>query len=206
MDLTEVVLQKPFNYIKILQTKRGQPVSSEINFLLENVLREYDFSKEKINLLEPCCGIGIISLMLNLNFPNLKIDAFDIQENLIELAKKNNLLAKTKINFFQADLKTFVEEKKYELIIANPPFYTANSKLCEDYNRAISRFEICCNMKDVISFVKRKIKNKGKIFLMYPKFRLTELSFLIKKVDLKLTKIFDRGKVILMELENVEDR
>jgi len=65
------------------------------------------------------CGYGPIAIYIKKTY-NTEVDAIDINERAINLAKKNAELNKTNINIFQSNIYENVN-KKYDYIITNPP-------------------------------------------------------------------------------------
>ena len=73
-------------------------------------------------------GSGCIAISLAKFLPEAQIDAVDISEEALEIAKENAELNNTKINFIKSDLfaKYELRAKSYELIISNPPYVVSN--------------------------------------------------------------------------------
>ena len=65
------------------------------------------------------CGYGPIAIYIKKTY-NTEVDAIDINERAINLAKKNAELNKTNINIFQSNIYENVN-KKYDYIMTNPP-------------------------------------------------------------------------------------
>ncbi len=83
-----------------------------------------------INILEVGTGSGCISISLKKNL-NCDIDAFDNNEKALEVAKKNALNNNVTINFFQKDIYKFTSNKKYDVLISNPPYVAIDSEIDE---------------------------------------------------------------------------
>lgn len=99
----------------------------ETEFLVDKTLKflkEKDFLNPQI--LELGTGSGCISIALAKNLP-CEIDALDINEKAISLAKKNAQDNYVKINFITSDMKKFQTDKQYDVIISNPPYVSINS-------------------------------------------------------------------------------
>lgn len=73
-------------------------------------------------------GTGVIALMLAQRFENARIDAVEIDQFAAEAANRNfsNSSFAPRLNLYPAGFEQFFEsspQKKYDLIISNPPFY-----------------------------------------------------------------------------------
>ena len=85
------------------------------------------FFNKKITVLEIGCGSGVVALSLALVKPDWQVDAVDIDDKAIALAKQNQQHFKVKsVNFWKSDMFSRVK-KKYDLIIANLPYVATNS-------------------------------------------------------------------------------
>jgi ribosomal protein L3 glutamine methyltransferase len=95
---------------------------------------------EAVNtILDLCTGCGCLPIMMADAFPHAQIDAADISADALEVARRNvadyELL--DRIALIVSDLYTSLPQKKYDLIISNPPYVNADSmkKLPEEYRR-----------------------------------------------------------------------
>lgn len=79
-------------------------------------------------ILEVGTGTGLIAMMLAQRNPNAKINAIDINENAVELAKENfeNSPFKDRLKVFLQDYRTYDPKEKYDLIVSNPPYFEEN--------------------------------------------------------------------------------
>jgi tRNA1(Val) A37 N6-methylase TrmN6 len=180
----------------IFQTISGQSITSDTAFIVKTALHQ--FKQKRLSVLELGSGNGIISIMLAYYRSTWIVTGIDIQPHLIKLAKENSRLAEVNTAFLCSDLKSFSTKEKFDLIISNPPYFPKTdgriSPVCE---RAISRHEIMCTMKDVLKAVKRNLKPEGKAYLLYPMSRINELLVSAKRVDLNFEE-----KIIFSETEN----
>lgn len=76
------------------------------------------------NVLELCTGSGCIAIATALNLPDVKVDASDISRDALAVAEQNvqshNL--QERVRLIQADVFGSIAEKRYDIIIANPPY------------------------------------------------------------------------------------
>jgi ribosomal protein L3 glutamine methyltransferase len=71
-----------------------------------------------------CTGSGFLAILAAYTFPHALIDAVDISLDALEVAKINvsNYELDDRITLIQSDLFKNLQGKKYDLIIANPPY------------------------------------------------------------------------------------
>lgn len=85
------------------------------------------------SILDIGTGTGVIALMLAQRFGNAKIDAVEIDGPAAETAGKNfaNSSFAGRVDIFPTNFEDFFHQhtdKKYDLIISNPPFYINSLK------------------------------------------------------------------------------
>jgi ribosomal protein L3 glutamine methyltransferase len=89
------------------------------------------------DILELCTGSGCLPIMLADAFPDAHVDTADISPDALEVAKINvaNYGLEDRISLIQSDLYTNVPDKKYQLIVSNPPYVNSGSmaKLPQEY-------------------------------------------------------------------------
>lgn len=152
---------------------------------------KYKFTKDSIdlakfctikssdNVLEMCAGSGVISFYaFALNKFN-KMYLNELQSSLCEDIYKNieinNLQDKTVVkNVDLKNLKAQDFEKKFDVIICNPPYYKGNVQSL-DFSKAICKHEIAITLKEIVKKASELIKDKGKLFLCMTAERSAEL-------------------------------
>ncbi|MDB5906278.1 MAG: ribosomal protein N(5)-glutamine methyltransferase [Massilia sp.] len=91
------------------------------------------------NILELCTGSGCLAIMMADAFQNSVVDAVDISTDALAVAEHNirEYKLEGRVNPIQSDLYGNVPFKKYDLIVANPPYVNSDSmsKLPEEYLR-----------------------------------------------------------------------
>lgn len=92
-----------------------------------------------MNILELCTGSGCLPIMLADAFPDAHVDAVDISPDALAVARRNvgDYELQSRITLIESDLYTNLPEKKYDLIVTNPPYVNAGSmsKLPQEYLR-----------------------------------------------------------------------
>lgn len=82
-------------------------------------IKQY-FPDKSVDILDLGTGSGCIAITLKKNILS-QVDALDISENALEVAKYNAKYNNTDINFINADMTNY-QEKQYDVIISNPPY------------------------------------------------------------------------------------
>lgn len=94
---------------------------------------------EVTNALDLCTGSGCLPILLADTFPNAQVDAVDISADALEVARKNvgDYALQDRIALYESDLYAKLPNKKYDIIISNPPYVNSDSmsRLPEEYKR-----------------------------------------------------------------------
>ena len=79
------------------------------------------------NVLELCTGSGCLAILASRAFPNAHIDAVDISKDALAVAARNvaDFGLEDRLTLHRGDLYAPVAGKRYDLIIANPPYVDA---------------------------------------------------------------------------------
>lgn len=101
--------------------------------LLNTVLKNYHL---KGDVLDFGCGLGTISIVLKRQFPNINVEACDINGVAVELTKHNAKLNNIVINkVYKCNLYEDID-KKYDYIVTNPPIKVGKKILFEVVTQA----------------------------------------------------------------------
>ena len=97
----------------------------ETEELVRLILKEDLDGKE---ILDIGTGSGCIAVSLAKNLPNAKVTALDISTDALEVAKENAKLNNVQVNFIHADIFEYQSDKKYDVIVSNPPYVLESEK------------------------------------------------------------------------------
>ncbi|MGF6761215.1 ribosomal protein L3 glutamine methyltransferase [Paraburkholderia sp. GAS33] len=103
---------------------------SFIGELLQDGLQPYVEDPEQVGaVLELCTGSGCLAILAAHAFPNADIDAVDLSKPALEVATRNvdEYKLDDRIALFEGDLFEPLPERRYDVIIANPPYVNAES-------------------------------------------------------------------------------
>lgn len=99
----------------------------ETEGLIEKTLKLLK-NRSNLSILDLGTGSGCIAITLKKKLDCL-VDAVDISDKALEVAKSNAELNNVSINFFLGDM--YFLDKKYDLIISNPPYLTKEDNVMD---------------------------------------------------------------------------
>jgi ribosomal protein L3 glutamine methyltransferase len=76
------------------------------------------------HVLDLCTGSGCLAILAAIAFPNASIDASDVAAAALEVARRNlhDYGLEARISLLQSDLFEALAGRRYDLILANPPY------------------------------------------------------------------------------------
>ena len=149
-----------------------------------------DFASASIKVhaevLDLCCGNGIIPLLITEKSAADKITGLEIQESVAEMATRsvewNGLENRVKIvcgDLKEADV--IFGKDVFDNITCNPPYKENNGGLKNATDTVtIARHEILCNLEDIISVSAKCLKPYGKLCLIHRPERLIDIICLMR--------------------------
>ncbi|MGY3620844.1 50S ribosomal protein L3 N(5)-glutamine methyltransferase [Bradyrhizobium sp. USDA 10063] len=80
-----------------------------------------------VTVLDLCTGSGCLAILASRSFPNADIDAVDISKDALAVAARNvrDYGLEDRLTLHQGDLFEPLEDRRYDLIISNPPYVDA---------------------------------------------------------------------------------
>lgn len=81
------------------------------------------------DILDMCTGSACLPIMLADAFPNAYIDAIDLSADALQVAQRNvqDYALQDRISLIESDLYQQVPDKRYDLIVSNPPYVNTAS-------------------------------------------------------------------------------
>jgi len=169
----------------ITQPKNGYRYNSDTMFL-------YDFIREggvRGEVLDAGCGSGILGLLLKRDFPKISLSLLDILEANVNLAAANASQNGLKAEFITADFAKFKSEKRFDLIVSNPPFYHDGVKKSENEHLRTSRYSENLPLSALVRTANSLLKPRGVFSFCYDAKRLAEILLCLAEFKFTLTRL-----------------
>ncbi|SEG05013.1 tRNA1(Val) (adenine(37)-N6)-methyltransferase [Parabacteroides chinchillae] len=146
------------------------------------------------NILDVGTGTGLIALMLAQR-STAQADAIDIDADACLQAKENiqaSIFA-GQINIYHTSFEEYIKQtdKRYDLIVSNPPYFTDSLK-CPDHKRTTARHTESLQLFDLITGCLQIVTSNGRIALILPFDKKEELM-----------KIAEENKLFAIRITNV---
>lgn len=141
------------------------------------------------NCLDIGAGTGLLSMMVAQKNPSLIINAVEIDAQAAAQAQDNTDASpwKENITILPGDAKEMTNafQRKYDLIISNPPFYE-NELASPDKDRNTAHHAGGLLLDELLAIIPELLKPDGRFYLLLPFKRYTELLPLFQKHKLEL--------------------
>ena len=160
--------------LSIIQSRQGYRFSVDALLLAGFVsIKSEDF------VVDLGAGCGIISLFLASEREVGFVVGLELQEELASQAKRNIVLNEfeDKIAIIQGDLRHLPVAPGFaHVVVCNPPYRQEKSgRINPDFSKAIARHELAVSLDDILAAGKTLLKPGGRLGLIYPANRLTEI-------------------------------
>lgn len=178
----------------------------ETEELVNNILMDIDEYFEDVEIVDVATGSGAIAVSLAKDL-GVHVDASDISQEALNVAKENAVLNNADVSFYQGDmLEPIIElNKQYDVLVCNPPYI----KEIEDVQTSVLDFEPHVALfggNDGLYFY-RKVFDKAARVLKPKSMMAFEIGFDIGDALVELAKEqFPHATVILKQDINNLDR
>ncbi len=96
-------------------------------------------SLETGTLIDVCCGCGCVGLSLKMLFPKWNVILSDLSQSAVSIALRNAAKMQVDVTVFHGDLLEPMLGMKADIVVANPPYLTAEEY--EHLDRSVKDFE-----------------------------------------------------------------
>jgi len=176
--------------LKIIQSPQKFKFTMDA-FLLAGFIKP----QPKQRILDLGTGSGVLTLLLAGQDRVSSVYGIEIQPELVDLARRNVALnqLEERIRILEGDLKDLPLDLKlnsFDYVISNPPFFSlAQGMPSMNQALALARFEIACNLEEVLQAAARMVKGNGRVAVIFPAERLTTLFNVFAKTKLTVESL-----------------
>ncbi len=105
------------------------PRSFIAELLLEQLAPWVEEPEEIGSVLDLCTGSGCLAILAAHAFPNASVDAADLSPDALSVAERNvaDYNLQDRVHLVESDLFAKLNDRRYDLIISNPPYVDAAS-------------------------------------------------------------------------------
>ena len=179
------------NNLRIIQNSKG------FCFGIDSVLLS-DYAKNlkrDSTVVDIGTGTGIIGILLCAKSQLKHITGVEIQSEVANMAKRSIALnhLQDKFNILNMNIKNVFDEiapNTIDVVVTNPPYMKLNSGAQNiEEKKLISRHEIECDLKDIITISYRLLKSKGEFYMVHRMDRLVDIMYLLREYKLEPKQI-----------------
>lgn len=169
--------------VKVFQPPKGFRYSIDAYLLVDFAAGFLEGKKPRsVRVIELGSGSGVVSLGMALHPAVGHVTGVEIVGELVRLGRRSAEASgmTDKVSFVQGDLKELsgagIRPKSFEIVVTNPPYRpVAGGRVSPDFARAVARHEVACTLADVVKAAAWAMKEKGRLCMIYPPERLSEL-------------------------------
>lgn len=201
---------EPFQYILGTENFYGFDFEVSENVLIPRpeteelvalVLETYSENK-LCNGLDIGTGTGCIPISIQKERPLFKMKAVDVSTEALVVAKRNNSLNDTEVNFQEMDIlneKLWQEEKIYDFIVSNPPYIPNKEKALMhanvlDYEPHLALFVEDNNAiifySKIADFALKSLKESGCLFFECNEYNAQDVKNMLEEKTFKQVSIY----------------
>lgn len=187
--------QEVINYLLAYKDMKIIQRKDMFNFSLDTVLLANfcTINKDVDKIVDFGTNNAAIPLLLSRR-TDKKITGVEIQEEAIEIAKKNIELNNltNQIDIIHDDIKNYVNyADKVKLVVCNPPFFKVGERSNVNDNEylQIARHEIKINLEEIIRSAATILDNKGRFAMVHRPDRMIEIINYMQKYDIEPKRI-----------------
>lgn len=147
------------------------------------------YKPKTANCLDIGTGTGLLLLMVAQKNQDANMVAVEIDKEAAEQAKQNFAASPwaERLTIFNADILLFSPDKKYDLIISNPPFFE-NDLRSADENKNNAKHDTSLSLAELLQVVEACLTNDGLFAVLLPYHRVNYLIEEAAKQDLYLAR------------------
>jgi len=130
----------------------------------------YDFIssfKPRGRMLDVGAGSGVVGLLVARDHPKVVLSAVEKQDVFTFLAQKNAEVNNIEYHLEQCDFLEFEDDKGFDYIVSNPPFYHEGASRSEDEVINTARYNVHLPLNDFVHKAAKLLRSQGHFIFCY---------------------------------------
>jgi tRNA1(Val) A37 N6-methylase TrmN6 len=153
--------------ITLYQPKDGYCFNSDSVFLYRFIAKFVPMKNRKnLEVLDVGCGVGVVGLLVTKEF-GCKLWAIDKQDKNIFFTQTNARVNNLSCECIEDDFLTHRFDKKFDIIVSNPPFYHEHVIQSQNEHLNISRYNTHLPVDGFIEKAAKLLKPQGRFIFCY---------------------------------------
>lgn len=192
MVMQEIILEE-HEHIDDLLTEEYKIIQSSKFFSFSTdavLLADFARTKRIDRIIDLGTGGGVIPLLLKAKGKAAQVEALELQEPLVNMAKRTMRLNKVESDIIirQGDIcqiEQYYAAQSFDAVVSNPPYFPVTKNINHKEAVAIAKHEIKMTLNDVVRAAAYLLKNGGKFFLVHRPDRLTDIFIALREQHLE---------------------
>jgi len=144
--------------------------------------------------IDMCAGVGVVSILIGLRYPQLRLTAIELRKDLALRAAANARQSglgeySVAVGDIMAASSMF-RGRPFDAVVSNPPYYKKGSgRINPDRGRAVARHEIAMSLAGLVGAASRVLKKNGKLSLIMIYERLGEYLSILDENGFSQTRL-----------------
>ncbi len=168
----------------LYQPQSGYCYNSD-SIMLYNFISSF---KPRGRMLDVGAGCGVVGLLVARDNPNIRLEAVEKQAVFVHYASKNAEVNSIDYKINHGSFLDFEDEKGYEYIISNPPFYHEGASRSEDEMIHTARYNLHLPIREFVNTAARLLRPQGHLIFCYDP---QQFAFLCAAIDDAKLRVVD---------------
>ncbi len=152
----------------LYQPQDGYCYNSDTHFLFDFIVKNLKkFKNINGDILDIGSGSGILGLLMANYYNKLNLHQCEVQKVFQFLSNKNAQINNINTVLYTESILTLTIDKKFNIIVSNPPFYHKDVIKSNNQNIKIARYNDNLTLELFIDNCARLLKPNGKLFFCY---------------------------------------
>ncbi len=145
--------------------------------------------KPRGRMLDVGAGSGVVGLLVARDNPKVELSAVEKQDVFTFLAQKNAEVNQIPYTLHQCDFLDYKDEKGFDYIVSNPPFYHEGASRSSDKMVHTARYNVHLPLEKFISKAAALLRSQGHFIFCYDAQQFSLLCAAIENAKLRVVDV-----------------